>query len=246
MSKQIYSAMFLSFMLMAAEANAVGLPQFMSKVFSYSCRLNFIEGEGITNGGNAITCIPGQHLGQISADYEYYLFSTSSRSNFGQRGTSRFYDMPICGVNMLRYSCDNTEPRLEFGLSERVEYPFNVLINLSYSPEVAGSVGYAARLDRDGNCPEGLIKIRPSIAYPASINYPLPSNFRNENGRLNSMVVRTEYRSLEPFKIWRTPAAIPCDRFGHCDAPTGETYLMSQSPYVDVTPVVCAVPPSAM
>lgn len=197
-------------------------------------------------GGNAISCVAGQHLGQISANYEYYLYMNSSRSNFHMRGTSRFYQTSICGVQMQRYACENSEPRLEFGLSEVNEYPYNVLINLTSSPESAGAVGYAALPSRDGLCPEGLIKIRPAIAYPPSVNYPYPSTFRNEGGNLNSSVVRTEYRNLEPFKLWRTPASMPCDQYGNCQFPNGESYLMNQSPYVDSSPVVCAVPPSAM
>lgn len=219
------------------------LPRTVSEIFSYACTFRFPEGEGVSS--DSISCLPGQHLGLYEADYRFYLFRNDYGSNFPSRGTAQPFPAPVCGVSLDRYSCEAVEPRLEFGLSARSEGVFNVAVSLVPAPFAGGSImGFAARLNSQGMCPEGLVKIRPYFAYPPSMVSPLPSTFINLNGVLNSIQVSAT--RPEPFPITRIPAKEPCDSKGRCSAPQGELYVAEVAPYSAASPVVCAVPASAI
>jgi hypothetical protein len=220
------------------------LPSVISEVHSYDCKFRFFEGEGVNS--DSITCLSGQHLGLYEANYKFYLYQHKNGSNFSLRGTSQQFSSPVCGLRIERFICDQAqETKIEFGLSARSEGIFNVAVSLVPAPHLGGHItGFAAMLGSRGECPDGLVKIRPYYAYPASMLDPLPSNFINRNGSLNSIQVATE--KPEAFSLIRTPAVTPCDARGRCQLPDGEPHVASSATYVGASPIVCAVPASAI
>lgn len=242
MKKSVLASLLVLFAASGANA-APALPRVISEIFSYDCKFRFFEGEGVNS--DRVSCPAGQHLGLYEADYKFYLYRHKDGSNFAQRGTSAPFPAPVCGLQLEKHVCERGEPRMEFGLSAYNEGVFNIAISLVPAPHLGGFIsGYAAMLDPRGNCPDGLVKIRPYYAYPPSMLDPLPSNFINANGNLNSVVIATE--RPESFEVTRTPAETPCDARGRCRFPDGETHVASASPYVGASPVVCAVPPHMM
>lgn len=214
-------------------------PSAVAEVYSYGCKFNFLEGEGVTE--SSVSCIPGQNLGMYQAEYRFYLFQHSRGSNFHRRGTSDLYPN-LCGLRLERFACESGELKLEFGLSAVRDRNFPIAVSLYPAPQMPGQVvGFAAPLNQRGECSEGLVKIRPFFAYPASMISPLPSNFINRNGMLNAVQVTTILP--EPFALVRTPAGIPCDSTGRCTYPSGESYLASESPFIAASPVVCGIAP---
>lgn len=229
----------------ASEALATPtLPTMVSEVHSYDCKFRFFEGEGVNS--DSITCPSGQHLGLYEANYKFYLYQNRNSSNFSLRGTSELFSSPVCGLRLERFICDpSQETKVEFGLSARSEGIFTVAVSLVPAPHLGGhTTGFAAMLGSRGECPDGLVKIRPYYAYPASMLDPLPSTFINRNGSLNSIQVASE--KPEPFAVTRTPALTPCDARGRCQLPNGESYVASNAAYLGASPIVCAIPASAI
>ncbi len=116
---------------------------------------------------------------------------------------------------------------------------------------LTASYGFAALPDSAGNCPMGLVKVRPWQAQPASLvptgpqcpAYGCPSSFINTNNSLNNTVVETAQPTN--FVVTRQPNATACANDGKCNNATfGGQYQAQSVAYTALTPVVCAIPPA--
>ena len=227
-------------------------------IFNYTCNRTFFEGEGVSSG--QITCVAGQHLGVINATYNFYTFKSGVDSNVP--GGDSAFPADICKRNsFLKIQCTGNTPNLRYGFYISRADPFVVGIQMTRAPEAAPGdtapltaiYGYAALPDSAGNCPTGLIKVRPWLAQPASIiptgpSCPAqgcPSSFINTGNSLNNTVVE----QVQPpnFIVNRSPNATPCDSAGDCTLATFAGTMQAESvAYVSLTPVVCAIPPSLL
>jgi|GEM_PF-5555688 len=221
-------------------------------VFKYNCNRTFFEGEGVEAG--RIVCSGGQHLGVIGATYNFYTFKSGEDSN--EAGGDSAFDEAICKRNsFLKIQCTGNTPQLQFGLYKDGAEPFTVNITLTRAPEgenLSASYGFAAVPDSAGNCPTGLIKVRPWVAQPASIVPTLdlsqcptpgacPSNFINTGNALNNKVV--EQLQPSPFIVTRSPNQTPCASDGDCNSASfaGQQNVQTVA-YVPLTPIICAIP----
>ena len=234
------------------------------KIFSYNCQRTFLEGEGISPTN--ITCVAGQHLGFIYASYAFYLYESESGtdSNLTAKGGDSYYSNSICdySASLVQTSCSGSATALQFGLYPTAVAPFTVAVSLTPSPTSTAAVvdGYAALTDAAGNCPVGLVKIRPYLAQPSSIflnslgNNNPPSSFINSNNTLNNTIVSLATATPASFLVTRSPNSNPCsstlqDASGNftCAAATvGGTSTAETIPYAAQTPVLCAIPSSLL
>lgn len=232
------------------------------KIYRYSCSRTFFEGEGVTPSN--ITCLTtGHRLGIIRANYDFYLYEDTQGGNRGDKGGDTAFDSPICGYNQtLKISCTASTPSLRYGLYGAQAEPFIVAVTMTPAPEGTNAIyGFAALPDSAGNCPTGLVKIRPHQAQPASlISGPntqgcataavpppqgqLPSSFVNNNS-LNNTLVEESSQVTSTFDVTREWNNTPCDGTGDCSAITfGGTCTAQTVAYTALTPIVCAIPPS--
>ena len=223
-------------------------------IFRYSCNRTFFEGEGVAAA--QITCSPGQHLGVIGASYNFYVYRSGEDRN--ESGGDSAFPADICQRNsFLKIQCTGNTPDLRYGFYKDSVEPFVVGISMTRAPEgenLSANYGFAALPDSAGNCPTGLIKVRPWVAQPASIiptgpDCPAdgcPSSFINTNNALNNTVV--EQTQPANFVVTRSPNATPCDSgSGSCVAATFGGQVVHQSvAYTGLTPVVCAIPPGLL
>lgn len=219
-------------------------------IFRYNCNRTFFEGEGVA--ASQITCAQGQHLGVIGASYNFYVFRSGEDSN--ESGGDTAFPADICGRNnFLKIQCTGNTPELRYAFYKESVEPFVVGITMTRAPEgenLTASYGFAALPDSAGNCPTGLIKVRPWVAQPASIipsgnNCPAdgcPSSFINTGNALNNTVVEKDQPSN--FIVTRQPNQTPCDAgSGSCTgASFGGTIQAQSVAYTALTPVVCAIP----
>lgn len=222
-------------------------------IFRYDCTRNFFEGEGVS--ATSISCVAGQHLGQISAAYNFYTYKSGEDSNTGGGDTP--FPTDICSRNnQLKIQCTGSVPVLHYGLYKENADPFVVAITMTRAPagdNLSSIYGYAALPDSAGNCPTGLVKIRPYMAQPASIvptssscvsnsaTPVCPTSFINTDNTLSNTVVETSAPSN--FTVTRQPNAVPCAADGTCTTASFGGSITAQSvAYTPLTPVVCAIP----
>jgi hypothetical protein len=225
-------------------AKPVPLPKEIAKIFPYQCNRTFLQGEGV-NFGN-ITCVPGQHLGLISADYTFYLFESPSRNNFGSLKQRIPFESPLCGLDHLtEYSCE-TPSEAAYGLSTQPDSDFVVGVTLTSAPIGSGEpltelYGYAALPDSQGRCPANLVKARPWVARPSSVVDPYPSSFVNQGNSLNNSVVSVSQPGA--FMVSVIPGTQPCSTTGDCSnwSAGGRSELQTVD-YFPEGPVVCVIP----
>ncbi|MGZ3705267.1 MAG: hypothetical protein ACXWP1_04730, partial [Bdellovibrionota bacterium] len=223
-------------------------------IFGYSCNRTFFEGEGVSAAN--ISCVAGQHLGVISATYNFYTFKSGVDSNLP--GSDAAFPADICKRNnFLKIQCTGNTPVLHYGFYLSSADPFVVGITMTRAPvgdNLTATYGFAALPDSSGNCPTGLMKIRPWVAQPASIiptgpTCPAngcPSSFINSNNSLNNTVV--EQNQPSNFIVTRQPNLIACDATtGDCTNAQFNGAVQAESvAYQSQTPVVCAIPPSLL
>jgi hypothetical protein len=230
-------------------------------IFGYACTRTFFEGEGVSSA--AISCVGNQHLGVITASYNFYTYRSSVDSN-NQGGDAPFPGDVCKRLNFLKIQCTGNTPVLHYGFYRTSADPFVVGISMTRAPEAAtgdtqpltDTYGFAALPDSSGNCPTGLLKVRPWIAQPASIvpsagTCPAngcPSSFIN-TGNLNNTVVE----AVQPanFIVSRAPNLNPCSNapatLGDCTNATFNGVMQAESvTYTGQTPVVCAIPPGLL
>ena len=227
-------------------------------VLKYSCTRTFFEGEGVSP--SAVDCPPDQRLGLITATYSFYLYNSQAGGNLSDKGSNTAYPDAICERQFNKLTCDGA-PDLRWGLYAEKSGPFQVGITMTASPEgenATGVYGFAALPDSAGNCPTGLIKIRPWEAQPQSIiegsingSNP-PSSFVNQNNSLNDRVVEVSQpaglvvrRQANPDTPATrcAPAVSTNPSPGSCkNAVFGGVTTPQTVTYTPITPVVCAIP----
>jgi len=216
-------------------------------IYRYSCIRYFFEGEGVSAGG--VECPSAQRLGLITATYAFYLYNSQVGGNLSEKFSGAVYENPICNKQFPRLTC-NTASELRWGLYSEQSGPFQIGITMVAKPEgdnARGIYGYAALPDSAGNCPTGLVKIRPWEAQPSSIiegslgNNP-PSSFINQGNNLNERMV--EISQPSNFIVNRQANANPCAvGTGDCSAVGFGGQSQPQSiAFTGITPVVCAIP----
>lgn len=229
-------------------------------IYRYACARTFFEGEGVS--ATEVTCPQGaapqdgQALGLITANYNFYLYNSQSGGNIGSKQSDAPYEDLICERQFTKLACSGA-PDLRWGLYAEKAGPFQVGItmtaNASGAADATSIYGFAALPDSAGNCPSGLIKVRPWQAQPPSIvqgslgGNP-PSSFVNINNNLNNVVV--EESSPAAFTVTRQPNTGLDNPNGRCSHTTGSCVLAkfagSYTPvsvnYTSLTPVVCVIP----
>lgn len=223
-----------------------------NRIYKYSCQRTFFEGEGVSP--NAVSCVSGQRLGLISANYSFYLFDNQYDGNRGEKFTSSYFP-GICGrpeAEFARFSCQSSVPDIRFGLYDRPAGIFHVKVYLSKAPEgtnLTRSYGFAAYPDAHGDCAPGLQRARAYVARPASITegsingYNPPSNFLNlGDGSLNDLVV--DVAQPANFQVIRSPNTVRCaDMTGSCaGAQFGGMETVQNVTYEPMMPNVCVIP----
>ena len=216
-------------------------------IYRYSCNRTFFEGTGVNAAAGTITCTASQNLGIISAQYNYYTYRSQLDSN------QKFTDAPFTGDNgickrfdFLKVSCSGSTPDLRYGFYKEYGAPFTVAVTMTRAPEGDNTreiYGYAALPDSAGNCPTGLIKVRPYIAQPASFLQTAttpPSNFINSDNSLSNTVV--EEAIPANFTVNRQPNATTCDATGDCTTATFGAAVTTSVAYLATTPIICAIP----
>jgi hypothetical protein len=220
-------------------------------IFRYSCSRTFFEGEGVSAG--QIQCVPSQRLGVISASYNFYTFRSGEDRN--DPGGDSAFPSDICKLNsFLKIQCTGNAPDLRYGFYKDSAEPFVVKIQMTRAPEgenLIADYGFAALPDSAGNCPMGLVKVRPFLAQPASIiqgsigGTNPPSSFVNTNNSLNNTVI--EQAAPANFLVLRQPNQTPCAADGDCTRASFAGVQQVQSvAYSQLTPVVCAIPPDLL
>lgn len=219
-------------------------PAQLARIYSYQCEARFLEGEGVSP--HQVSCVAGQRLGQIRANYTHYLGSSAYGDNFHQRGADESYG-PVCNREMHRVICSKGNPQPAFGLSARQEGPFQVSIRLGANRHEQFLAGFAAPMGPDGSCPPGLVAAWIHRASPASVQYPLPSNFWNSNGGLDNWQVRGYGSELPAFTVKRLANTYPCDHNGDCSgAAFGPAEVIQEVPYSSTGIGACVVPVTAL
>lgn len=220
-------------------------------IYRYDCTRTFFEGEGVSPAG--ITCTASQRLGVINASYNYYIYHANDTTSLNPE-TDTTFSSTICGrSDFLKTSCSGTSLNLRYGLYASQTGIFKVGVGFLSGPSgQSQTYGYAALPDTAGNCPTGLIKVRPYTAIPASIisgtaetNSP-PSSFINTGGTLNNTVVETTAPSN--FSVNRSKNSVVCDAAtGDCSNATFQGFSTTQSvAYSASTPIICVIPASLL
>ncbi len=213
-------------------------------IFRYSCNRTFFEGEGVAHG--TISCVPGQHLGVIGANYNFYTYRSAMDSN--NPGGDSPFPGDICGLNnFLKIQCMGNTPELRYGFYRERAGAFVVGVSMTRAPEgdnLNSSYGFAALPDSGGHCPAGLVKARAWLAQPASMMKPA-SNFINTNNSLNNTVL--EIAPPANFMVMRQANQLPCDARGDCtNAEFGGAEQVQDVPYTALAPVICVIPPGLL
>jgi len=223
-------------------------------IFNYKCNRTFFEGEGVNP--SQVTCVPGQKLGVLGASYDFYTFRSGEDSNNGG-GDTAFPDDICKRNNFLKIQCNGTGTQaLKYGFYKDSVEPFVVGVTMTRAPEgenLSAIYGYAALPDSAGNCPTGLIKVRPWVAQPASIvadslgDSNPPSSFVNADNKLNNTVVEAVQPTTN-FIVTRQKNQTACSGVdGSCVSATFAGSSQAQSvAYVGLTPVLCAIPTNLM
>lgn len=217
-------------------------------IYRYACSRTFFEGEGVTAA--QINCTGFQRLGLITAAYNFYIYRSAEDSNAA--GGDSTFPADICQrTNFLKIQCAGNAPELRYGFYKELSEPFVVGITMTRAPEgenLTATYGYAALPDSAGNCPTGLIKVRPWVAQPASILSNMlepgspPTSFINTNNSLNNTLVEKDQPSPN-FVVNRQKNAQACAASGDCTGATFAGLTQAQSvTYTSLTPVVCAIP----
>jgi hypothetical protein len=230
-------------------------------IYRYSCTRTFLEGEGVSP--LQVSCPPSQRLGLIEANYQFYLYNSQMGGNLHEKGSGSVYEFPVCERQIEKFRCNST-PELRWGLYGERNGIFQVGITLTARPEgdYATSIyGFAALPDLAGNCPAGLVKIRPWVAQPESITEGSldglnpPSSFVNQNNSLNNTLL--ELAPPANFQVLRMASKTPCEAQhsdpaprpapGSCrNAEFRGAALAKESGYTALSPVVCAIPSEAL
>lgn len=233
-------------------------------IYRYSCTRTFFEGEGVV--GTNINPVPNQRLGLITAPYDFYLYSSQTATGeqpasiLGEKSPGNVFPNGVLGLQLASATCTGSAA-VRYGLYGEKGGPFQVGITMTIKPEpikenevIDVLMGYAALPDTAGNCPTGLIKIRPWQAQPQSIiagsidGTNPQSNFIN-NGTLNNTVV--EETQPAAMAINRAKNATPCNGTstdannptGWCKNATFQPSVPVQTAvYSPLSPVVCAIP----
>lgn len=240
----------------AAELTEIaGLPKSeIHTIYHYSCQRTMLEGEGISQFDAA--CPASQRLGLIHARYSYYLYNGQGGGNLNEKGTDTPYESPICERQILKLRCGGT-PQVSFGLSSKRQGIYQAGVTLTPSPQGESRsrvYGWAALPDRTGNCPQGLVKIRPWMAQPQSIiegsidGTNPASSFINENNSLSDTRVEAEQPS--PMAVIRNANNRRCAPVhsinpvpGSCENATFlPDSVVQRVEYTALSPVVCAIP----
>ena len=104
----------------------------------------------------------------ITATYSFYVFRSGVDSN--SPGGDSAFPGDICKRNnFLKIQCTGNTPQLRYGFFKDNADPFVVGITMTSAPEgqnTTSNYGFAALPDSAGNCPTGLIKVRPWVAQP--------------------------------------------------------------------------------
>jgi hypothetical protein len=239
-------------------------PKQINKVYKYTCSKTFFEGEGVST--SSITCdlqtlSIAQHLGLITAYYDYYLY-TNQTSGFNASQFQSSFWPAICSRSANEFtiaSCGASPQDLRYGLSNVAAGPFQIKVTLTRAPQqdstnapLSAAYGYAASPDTSGNCPTGLVAARPYQARPASITTGSidgtnpTSNFINiGDGTINNTVVETT--APANFQVQRQPSATACQLGGptpgSCVGATfGGSSTVQSVAYSAMTPIICVIP----
>jgi hypothetical protein len=230
------------------------------KIYNYKCTETFIEGEGVTISGTSFSdvCTQGQHLGFLSASYNYYLYAAESGTDYntGSQANTIPYST-FCEKTVTQYSCGQMGSSPAFGLYPTASGEFTYPITVKPSPSLAAIVeGYAALPDASGNCPVGLVKVLNFVASPPSVlagslgSNP-QSNFININGSLNDSEWLPATAFISNFTVTRSPNSTPCATSvdstnvyscANAAASGGTQTLTPSTAYATQTPAVCAIP----
>ena len=216
-------------------------------IYRYQCMQSYVEGNTVVPP-TGITCSAGLNLGFLTGNWYYYLFNSQLGSNLNTQTQSIPFNAGITGTapgmcgyqGVLQDYCPGS-PTLIYALYGVASGPFTVPVNLSPNPTIAAStVGYAAVTDNAGNCPTGLVKIRPYFAQPASIlqgsidNYNPPSTFLNTNGNLNGTMVEVVPASgvlPQTFQVTRYPNRTQaCNATPGCNTPDASLFPAITTP----------------
>ncbi|MGE3262434.1 MAG: hypothetical protein AB7K68_11695 [Bacteriovoracia bacterium] len=236
----------------------------VNKIYKYSCSRTFFEGEGVTSqcaggGSSCINCVLNQKLGLIMANYDYYVFDNNAGGgNKNSKFTASFWPT-IClrpDAEFARANCGSSSPDKRYGLYSEPAGPFTIKIQMTRAPEqlantpdLTSTYGYAAAPDSSGNCPTGLVQVRPYMAQPASITAGSidglnpASNFLNVgDGILNNTVIETSQPAT--FNVFRQPNQTQCSGVdGNCKTATfGGVSTVQAVAYTPLSPVVCVIP----
>lgn len=223
-------------------AMASDLPSHTNTIYSYQCEATFLEGEGV--GPFAVDCPAYQHLGTITAKYTHYLFANEDTDNFYRKRGDEFYENAICGRQIKKVSCAESEPREVFKFSRFQEGNFVVAVSLSSSREVGPEIyGFAAQQNPDGSCPDGLEARWAYRASPNSEYRGLPNSFQNTRGNLDNWELRRENAQTPAFEVLHQRNKVPCDRMGNCSkALWGNEYISQSVAYQRVQTGICVIP----
>ena len=170
----------------------------------------------------------------------------------------------LCGYRKAFIANCPEDEDLRYGLYSAAEGIFNVSVNLISNPGSQRiTTGVAALTDAQGNCPLGLIKIRPWLAEPRSITKGSldgknpESSFINTNQRLNDYIVEASENTRTTMQVRRSPNTglpFPNGRCSNSRTTDPASYYSCENivldketivqtlPYISITPVVCAIP----
>lgn len=237
------------------------MPAELAKVFTYECRLTFMEGEGVSRGG--VACPPGQRLGFLYAGYPYY-FARTRFEDALPPADEAYFDGSFCEYpSVPRYVCQQ-EGQLDFGLAKNPEGHFSFPVEMKPGPDSAPvRLGYAAPVDAAGSCPSGLVEARRQVAQPKSITAGSidgqnpPSNFLNHRGSLNAHKIVLSGIVSSYLNVERWPNKVPCETShsdpaprpapGSCvDSEVGLPYVVQAVAYERSEPAFCVVPRAAI
>ncbi len=223
-------------------------------IFRHSCERTFFEGEGAQIDGS-MQCPPSQRLGALLAKYNFYTYKSASDSN--APGGDVAYPSPICGrTDFLRVKCTGSTPSLRYGLYKEPTDLFPTLVSLRRAPQegTATPYGYAAKPERNGLCPPGLVRIHTWVAQPASIVQgtldPIapspPSTFVNINNALNDSLL--ELAQPSSFLVLRQANQTRCHGVtGDCSRATfGGRATAISAEYANYPTKLCVLPPNLL